>query len=171
MRASTLRVPGRVTIMFRKQKGGTSRRGTATVEFAILLPLLLTMMLGTIEFGNALNASKRMISAAKSGARFASMDWTDKLAEGETPNQKVLQDVRNFLDASGLPGDAATVTITHAEGNGEFDLSDPDNNLELFRVEILLPYNAISVFPNNFFGARVLREAIVQRAGQSTLSD
>jgi len=163
--------PKRATTVLQKQKSRASRRGTATVEFAIMLPLLLTMALGTIEFGNALNASKRMISAAKSGARFASMDWTDKLAEGETPNQKVLRDVRNFLDASGLPGNAATVTITHAEGNGEFDLSDPDNNLELFRVEILLPYNAVSVFPNNFFDSRVLRESIVQRAGQSTLSN
>lgn len=158
-------------MILRNRHKRSNRRGTATVEFAIMLPLLLMILLGTIEFGNALNASKRMISAAKSGARFASMDWTDKLAEGETPNQKVLRDVRNFLDASGLPGDAATVTITHAEDNTEFDLSDADNNLELFRVEVLLPYNAISVFPNNFFDSRVLREAIVQRAGQSTLSE
>ncbi|MDQ0824914.1 Flp pilus assembly protein TadG [Arthrobacter sp. B2I5] len=46
-----------------------SERGAAAVEFAILLPLLLMLVLGTIEFGRAYNAQITLTNAAREGAR------------------------------------------------------------------------------------------------------
>ncbi|MDQ0768344.1 Flp pilus assembly protein TadG [Pseudarthrobacter defluvii] len=46
-----------------------SERGAAAVEFAILLPLLLMLVLGTIEFGRAYNAQITLTNAARDGVR------------------------------------------------------------------------------------------------------
>ncbi|MDQ0868555.1 Flp pilus assembly protein TadG [Arthrobacter sp. V1I9] len=47
-----------------------SERGAAAVEFAILLPLLLMLVLGTIEFGRAYNAQITLTNAARDGVRY-----------------------------------------------------------------------------------------------------
>lgn len=44
-------------------------RGAAAVEFAILLPLLLMLVLGTIEFGRMYNAQITLTNAARDGVR------------------------------------------------------------------------------------------------------
>lgn len=44
-------------------------RGAVAVEFAILLPLLLLLVLGTIEFGRAFNAQITLTNAAREGVR------------------------------------------------------------------------------------------------------
>jgi Flp pilus assembly protein TadG len=46
-----------------------NERGAAAVEFAILLPLLLMLVLGTIEFGRAYNAQITLTNAARDGVR------------------------------------------------------------------------------------------------------
>ena len=46
-----------------------SERGAATVEFAFLLPLLLLLVLGTIEFGRVYNAQITLTNAARDGVR------------------------------------------------------------------------------------------------------
>jgi Flp pilus assembly protein TadG len=44
-------------------------RGAAMVEFAIVLPLLVTLVFGIIEFGRAYNAQISLTHAAREGAR------------------------------------------------------------------------------------------------------
>jgi Flp pilus assembly protein TadG len=103
------------------------RRGTATVEFAVIAPIFMLLVLGTWEMGTAVRASNNLTAAVREGGRLASMDFTDSLAANQTANQKVEQDIRAFLNASGLPGSQATITITYAEGSGvgtTFDLGD-----------------------------------------------
>jgi Flp pilus assembly protein TadG len=46
-----------------------SEHGAVAVEFAILLPLLLMLVLGTIEFGRAYNAQITLTNAAREGVR------------------------------------------------------------------------------------------------------
>ncbi|MDP9997771.1 TadE family protein [Pseudarthrobacter sulfonivorans] len=48
-------------------------RGAVAVEFAILLPLLLMLVLGTIEFGRAYNAQITLTNAARDGVRVMSI--------------------------------------------------------------------------------------------------
>jgi Flp pilus assembly protein TadG len=52
-----------------QQVSQDSERGAAAVEFAILLPLLLMLVLGTIEFGRAYNAQITLTNAARDGVR------------------------------------------------------------------------------------------------------
>src|SRR5579859_3032399 len=48
-------------------------RGAAAVEFALLLPLLLLLIFGIIDFGRALNAQITLTQAAREGARLAAL--------------------------------------------------------------------------------------------------
>ncbi len=47
--------------------------GAAAVEFALLLPVLLLVTFGIIDFGRALNAQVTLTQAAREGARLAAL--------------------------------------------------------------------------------------------------
>lgn len=52
-------------------------RGAAAVEMAIILPLLLLIVIGTIEFGRVLNVQVSLTQAAREGARHAAIHHDD----------------------------------------------------------------------------------------------
>ncbi|MGD0686970.1 MAG: TadE/TadG family type IV pilus assembly protein [Streptosporangiaceae bacterium] len=61
--------------MQRRRSGNGARdRGAAAVEFALLLPLLLLIVFGIIDFGRALNAQITLTQAAREGARLEALD-------------------------------------------------------------------------------------------------
>ena len=71
----------------------TRERGAAAVEFALLLPFLLLIVFGIIDFGRMLNAQITLTEAAREMARSESLD--------ATPDERD----RRFADATtGLPG-------------------------------------------------------------------
>jgi Flp pilus assembly protein TadG len=47
------------------------RRGQALVEFSLILPVFLVMMMGVIDVGRAIWAQNSLAAAAREGARFA----------------------------------------------------------------------------------------------------
>ncbi len=145
------------------------RRGTATVEFAVIAPIFLILILGTWEMGTAVKASNNLTAAVREAGRLASMDFTGSLATNQTANQKVIQDIRAFLNASGLPGAQATITITHADGASAgqtFDLQNKNNYLGLFRITATIPFSSVSVFPNKIMKNSVLKAELVNRRGR-----
>ena len=85
-----------------KQTPQDSRRGVAALEAAVVTPMLLILVLGTIEMGTALRASTIMQSAVREAGRLANMDWQQVIGEGDTPNEKLERDLGNFIRASGL---------------------------------------------------------------------
>ncbi|MEQ9409209.1 MAG: hypothetical protein RIK87_15850, partial [Fuerstiella sp.] len=88
--------------------------------------------------------------------------------DGDTPNEKLERDLRNFVTASGLPGSAMTVSITYAEGDNEgddFDLSDENNELQKVEIVASLPYSQISLFPNRYMGGKNVTARLVMRSG------
>jgi Flp pilus assembly protein TadG len=70
------------------------RGGTAAVEFALVVPLLLLLVLGMCQFGITLNQYLTLTNAVRSGARQLSMSrgdatpWTDTINQvyGSAPN-------------------------------------------------------------------------------------
>ncbi|QDT52839.1 TadE-like protein [Caulifigura coniformis] len=145
------------------------RRGTATVEFAVIAPLFLLLVLGTWEMGTAVRASNNLTAAVREGGRLASMDFTGTVASNQTPNQKVEQDIRAFLNASGLPGALATISITHAEGANAgqtFNLANSTNYLALFKIRATIPFSSVSMFPNRIMKGTTLKAELVTRRGR-----
>jgi Flp pilus assembly protein TadG len=52
----------------------TAQRGTAMVEFALVLPILLFLALGIVDFGRAINYWNDVNQIAGEGARFAAVN-------------------------------------------------------------------------------------------------
>jgi Flp pilus assembly protein TadG len=57
-----------------------NQRGQSLVEFALILPLLLLLLMGIIEFGRIFNAYLVISNLSRDGARYAATgrndDWT-----------------------------------------------------------------------------------------------
>ena len=148
------------------------RKAAATVEFAVTLPLFLTLLLGMAEISCALNATQTLHGALRDAGRLASMDYKQVLGENVDPNAKVLQDIRNLLTASGIPGDQVTLAIVHAGGPNDgnpFDLSDDDNYLEMFRIQATVPYTVVSTYPLDYFMGTNLVSSVTFRKGRVSL--
>lgn len=58
----------------------TDNRGVAAVEFAIVAPALLLLMLGCFDIGNYIQTSLRLERAARAGAQYAVANSTDMAA-------------------------------------------------------------------------------------------
>lgn len=150
------------------------RRGSATVEFAVIAPLFLMLLLGTVEMGSAINATQKLYSALREGGRLASMDYENIFGDDLDINAKIVADIRNFLTAAGIPGDEVELSIVHAGGENDgddFDLSDPDNNLELFRIEATVPYESVSTFPLQQMEGQDVTAQLTFRKGRISLAD
>ena len=148
------------------------RRGAALVEFSIVAPVFMFLILGMVEMGNALEATTQLSAALREAGRLASMDWSEIVPEGESPNEKVIRDIRNFLKAGGYPGDDITITLTSADGNDvgqTFDLADPANERRLFKLEATIPFEQVSTFPHGLMNGRNINARIVMRAGRISL--
>src|SRR4051794_18938215 len=95
----------------------TNERGTATVEFALLLPLLLLLLFGIIEFGRAYNAKIELTGAVREGARAAALGKTDDEVRGTvTAAAPSLDLADDDISIDGCDADAADATVTGEHG-------------------------------------------------------
>jgi hypothetical protein len=148
-----------------------NRRGAVAVEFAIVAPILLALVLGMIELGRAFEMKNMLEVAAREGARFASMDREGMLGEGQSANQKMIEDVQNFLASNGIPRDEISVQIKDFENpEQDFDLDDPANDLRLFEVCIAVDYSDVSATPVSAANDYPLSASVVFRNGRATIS-
>jgi Flp pilus assembly protein TadG len=77
--------------------------GQAAVEMALILPVLMLLLLGIMEFGQAWNAKQIVTDAAREGARQAVV-W-----DPEIDQDSVEATVIAALGRGGIPSSAATV--------------------------------------------------------------
>ena len=57
--------------LFLRRRGGTRRRGQALVEFALVIPLFLLLLVAIFDLGRAVFAWNTLSNAAREGARIA----------------------------------------------------------------------------------------------------
>ncbi len=130
----------------RRIRGG-QRRAAVAVEMALVMPIFMTILLGIIQAGTLLQTKNQLEIAAREGARLAAMDRNGLLSDGQTTNDKMIQDIRNYLKAHGLPYSSDDVDIVIASADDPsipFDLDDPQNNYKLFQVRIEIPCPALT---------------------------
>lgn len=58
-----------------------NERGAVAVEMAIVLPLLLLLVIGIMEFGRVLNVQISLTHAAREGARHAAIHYDDPMLD------------------------------------------------------------------------------------------
>ena len=97
-----------------------NERGAVAVEFAILLPLLLMLVLGTIEFGRAYNVQITLTNAARDGVRV--MAITNVAADAKAAAKNAAASVSTSIATSDVTlstttcstGSQVTLTITYS---------------------------------------------------------
>ncbi|TFD25470.1 TadE/TadG family type IV pilus assembly protein [Cryobacterium lyxosi] len=65
-------------MIFKRSKPG--ERGAAAVEFALILPILLLLVLGLVEFSRVFNVQISLSNAAREGARVMAIENNPGLA-------------------------------------------------------------------------------------------
>lgn len=80
------------------------RSGTAAVEFALVLPLFLSLLLGAWEVGRMIEVQQILNNAARDGARQA--------ASGNWTVSQVQTNIVNYLKAAGLPDYSSKIATT-----------------------------------------------------------
>ena len=63
-----------------------SERGAAAVEFALLVPILIMILLGTMEFGRAYSAQSTLSNAAREGVRVMAINNSQSSAKAAAKN-------------------------------------------------------------------------------------
>ncbi|MDQ0031397.1 TadE/TadG family type IV pilus assembly protein [Arthrobacter bambusae] len=97
----------------------SSERGAVAVEFAILAPLLIMLLLGIMEFGRAYNVQVSLSNAAREGVRVMAISNDQTAAKTAAKNAAVslnpqLADTNfTFSPASCTSGAQMSVTIKY----------------------------------------------------------
>ena len=99
------------------------------MEFAVVLPLLLTILFGIIEYGYVFMVRQSLQHAAREGCRLASLQTS------VAPYTNVIARVNQVMAPTNVPINTPTVTQAPCE--------------ETVRVSV--PYDSVSLF-GGFFG-------------------
>lgn len=96
-----------------------SERGSVAVEFALILPILIALLLGIVEFGRAYNAQITVTAAAREGARVMSIQKDAPtaraavIAASPSLNPQLQNGQIVISPTACTPGTNTTVTITY----------------------------------------------------------
>lgn len=137
-----------------------------------MAPILVAIVFGMIELGRAFEMQNLLETAAREGARFACMDRDGFLEPNESANDKLVNDVKNFLASNGISKQDIDVAVKdHENPDQDFDLDDPANELRLFEVQVAVNWSSVSLTPVDGADDHPLVGKVVFRNGQATISN
>jgi TadE-like protein len=87
--------------MRRRRVGRTDERGVVSIEFALVLPILLAILLATVTGGLAYNRVLGATDGVREGARFGATTPLSNATWGETVKQQTID--LTYLNVSGGP--------------------------------------------------------------------
>jgi Flp pilus assembly protein TadG len=102
--------------------------GNAVIEFALILPLLLLVVFGITEFGRALMTVNVLTSAAREGARVASVAGADSVA--------VAARVMQVLDAANITPAEGGIIVSGPDANRAITVT-VESDFEILSAKIL----------------------------------
>jgi Flp pilus assembly protein TadG len=135
-------------------------RGVAVVEFALVLPVLLLVLLGTIDFGKAINYWIDETHMANQAARLAAVN----APSSSTGGLSIQQFVQQGADTSELRnGGTAAVpnrtTVCISFPNGTSNVGDP------VMVNVSIPsYNWMPFLASSTYGTGLTSQSITASA-------
>jgi hypothetical protein len=148
-----------------------ARCGAVAVEFACVAPLILAVIVGLVEMSRVYAVQNVLETAAREGARFAGLDRSGLMLQNQTANQKLVADIKNYLATNDVDPTVVTVRVVKASDPTQtFNLDDPDNALEMFQVQIEVPYDSFCFSPFRKADGSVLSAALTYRNGRAPLN-
>ena len=136
------------------------RKGAAVVEFAIVLPLIALILLGSIDVGQSIYVAQVVNEASREAARQA--------ARFDTTSEDVVRTtVRSFSrnNFAGMSDAAVDVSFTNSAGDpiASGDLSAISSGSAL-SVQVALQYDSVRWMPGiPFFGGRTIATTTIMR--------
>ena len=100
-------------------------RGANLVEFALVVPLLLLLVLGIVEFGLLFGQSNEVRHAAREGARYGAVSNPDYNGDSSIDNADVLEVTCDLINLPGNNSIDVSLSLTVDDnGNGSPDRLD-----------------------------------------------
>ena len=96
--------PKLIDLLHRRRPG--RQRGSLSVEVAVATPVLITLVLGAVDFGLLMNTAASLRGATRAGAEYAKANWNSN-ADPATVTQQTQQRVCSFLGLS-LPSGSSS---------------------------------------------------------------
>lgn len=117
-----------------------NERGAVAAEFALLLPVFLTILIGIIEFGMIMYGREIVTNATREGARAGITQGPPKLSAGAITTIS-----HNYLTGTGVNPASVTFTATGAGGASPATLTVSAQ----YTYNFLVPYiPAMTGIPN-----------------------
>lgn len=85
--------------------------GASALEFALILPILLVLIMGMVEFGWVYQAELAVTHAAREGARMAAVDTGGSWDSGLVAQRAYPLNLSGGLSVSRADPDASTVSV------------------------------------------------------------
>lgn len=122
--------------------------GTALVEFALIAPVLILLLVGILDLGRAMNASITLANAAREGSYYAALHPT------AAPSA-----IRDAVRARVVPLDASAVTVEASYHDGSTFVDWPNGGIPAnpsptavpTQVRVTYPWRATSSLIGSFF--------------------
>ena len=129
-------------IVRRHPQNNERRSGAVIVETAVMLPILLSVTFGVVEFGRAFMVSNLITNAAREGARLGIIQGVTTAEVKTAVADQVNSTVGASIPTSNVVGDITPYGV------------NPDPNDEcancrardLVEVEVTVPYNDVGYF-------------------------
>ena len=159
-----------LTRMLRREKGG--RRGQTLVEFALILPIFILLLVGIFDFGRAIYAFNTISNAAREAVRVGIVDQSCDVIGTEAQNRAGLGIVWAPTVAApcGPAGTGVVVRFLNADGStpsGSDNCVEPDLDPGvpiscLVEVTVSYEYNAATPIIGNLVGTLDLQASTRQ---------
>lgn len=99
-------------------------RGAAMVEFAIVVPILLVLVMGIIDFGRMLAVAASLSSAVREGARQAAASSNlNEVAQVTAVKERVTRAFDPFGGAAIGAANGGTIAVTTPDANGDVSVT------------------------------------------------
>lgn len=129
-------------------KNGLRRRGVALLEFALVLPILMLLILGIVEFAWFTKNQQTVSNAAREGARIASLD-------------RPTSEIRARVTNSAAPITISSIALQYSTDSGSTytnlgDTAQNKNNAppgSLIRVTVRAVHNPLTTL--SLFGREI----------------
>ena len=127
-------------------KTNKNQRGLAAVEFAIVLPVMLFLMLATAEFGRVFYHYNTLSKAVQTGARYASRPLV-KTSELTNLDAAFVQRIRNFVVYGNEAGAGTAVLDGFTAGSNVAISSSAADKTITIEASYDYSFNILSDFP------------------------
>jgi Flp pilus assembly protein TadG len=141
-------------------------QGTALVEFALLLPLLALLGLGTVDVGRAFRTVNEVKNAAREAAAFAQVHPTLLAGAGCTTPASAQWHARN---EGGASGSAFAVDVTTPSGTfssadaGCGPFSAAATSGQVITVTVSTPFSILTPLVRSVTGNPTIRSSVTVR--------